>query len=133
MSGNFSDFLEQKLLNHVFGSPAYSQPAGLFLALFTTATDDTSGSGTEVSGNAYARQAIAFGSAASPAGTISNSGVVTFPTATPAGWGTITDFGIYDAVTGGNRLVYGTLTASQTIAAGNRLEFAAAALVISLD
>jgi hypothetical protein len=131
MAGNFSNYLEEQLLNHVFGSTTLSKPS-LYLALFTSATDDAAG-GTEVSGNAYARQTVAFSAAANPAGTIANSGTVTFPVATPSGWGTITDFAIYDALTNGNRLVYGTLAASKTVGAGDRIEFAAGALVITLD
>jgi hypothetical protein len=131
MAGNFSNYLEEAVLNHVFGATTLSKPS-LFLALFTSATDDAAG-GSEVSGNAYARQSIAFAAAANPAGTIANSGVVTFPVATPSGWGTITDFAIYDAATVGNRLVWGTLTASKTVGAGDRIEFAVGALVITLD
>lgn len=128
----FSDYLEQKLLDHVFGSTTFTKPSTLYLALFTSATDDAAG-GTEVSGNAYARQPITFNAAQTPAGTIANAATVTFPVATPSGWGTITDFAIYDAVTTGNRLVYGTLAASKAINAGDRIEFAAGALVITLD
>ena len=54
MSG-FSDYLEDKVLDHVFGGNAYTAPTTLYVALYTVAPSDTGG-GTEVSGGGYARQ-----------------------------------------------------------------------------
>jgi len=125
-----SDYLEAKLLEHVFKATSYTSPATVYLALFTSATDDASG-GTEVSGNGYGRQPITFGAAQSPAGTIQNSGLVAFPSASPSGWGTVTHFAIYDASTNGNRLVWGALSASKTINAGDRIEFAIGDITIT--
>ena len=132
MSFAMSDYLETHLLEHVLKNVSWTSPATVYLALFTSATDEASG-GTEVAGNAYARQSVAWNAAASPAGTISNSGLITFPTATPLDWGTITDIGIYDAFSGGNRLLYGTLAASKTINAGDRIEFLAGSIVVTFD
>ena len=49
----FSDYLEDKVLDHVFGGNAYTAPSTLYVALYTVAPTDTGG-GTEVSGGAYA-------------------------------------------------------------------------------
>lgn len=125
-----SDYLEQKLLEHVFKNTPYTQPSTVYLALFTSATDDAAG-GTEVSGNGYGRQPITFGAAANPAGTIQNSLLIAFPTATPSLWGTVTHFAIYDASSAGNRLVWGALSASKTINAGDRIEFAIGDITIT--
>ena len=54
----FSDYLEDKVLDHVFGGVAYTQPTK-HVALYTVAPTDTGG-GTEVTGGAYARQSVAF-------------------------------------------------------------------------
>ena len=51
-----TDFLEDKILNHVFRNVAYTAPATVYVGLFTTATTDAGG-GTEVTGGGYARQA----------------------------------------------------------------------------
>ncbi len=118
-----SDYLEQKLLEHVFRNISFVSPSTVYLCLYTTATDDGNG-GTEVSGNGYGRQPITFGAAQSPAGTIQNSALISFPTATPSGWGTVTHFAIHDAAIAGNRLVWGALNASKIINAGDRIEFA---------
>ena len=48
----FSDYLEDKVLDHVFGGTAYTAPSTLYVALYTVAPTDTGG-GTEVSGGGY--------------------------------------------------------------------------------
>ena len=42
----FSDYLEDKVLDHVFGGSAYTAPGTLYVGLFTAAPSDTGG-GTE--------------------------------------------------------------------------------------
>jgi hypothetical protein len=124
-----SDFLENELLDHVFRNAAYSQPATVYVGLYT-ATPSDAGGGTEVSGNNYARTAVTFGAAAS--GAIANSGAVTFPQAS-ASWGTVTHFGIFDASTNGNLLAWAALSASKAVGSGDTAEFAIGELDISLD
>ena len=90
-----SNYLENKVLDHVLRNTAFTQPSGLWLALFNntsgnaaanleagTLTDETGTSGT-----AYARKAVTF--AASSSGSAATSATVTFDAAT-ASWGTIT-------------------------------------------
>ena len=100
----------------------------MYVALYTVAPSD-SGGGTEVSGNAYARTAVTFDAASG--GSINNQ-LVTFPTASGGNWGTITHFGIFDAVTAGNLLAHGALTESKVINDGDQLKFSAGNLTISL-
>lgn len=107
---NISTYLEDALLSAVLRQAAYTSPTHVYLALFTAAPN-AGGGGTEVSGGGYARQQIdgsssAFGAPAS--GSTSNGGTITFPTATVT-WGTVTSWGIFDALTGGNLLFFGTL------------------------
>ena len=123
----FSDYLENKVLDHVFGGVAYSAPATLYLALYTSDPGDDN-SGTECSGTAYARQTIAFTVVND---TASNTSAVEFPTAGSA-WGTITHVGILDALTSGNLLAHGALTASKTIASGDVFRVPAGDLDITL-
>lgn len=125
---SFSNYLENKVLLHVFGATAYTAPSTLYVALFTSDPGET-GSGTEVSGGSYARQTIAFTVTGNQA---SNTAAVEFPTAT-ASWGTITYAAIYDAVSGGNLLAYGALTTSKTIASGDVLRIPAGDFDINLD
>jgi len=117
-----SDFLEAALLNHVFRTTNYTKPVTVYVALFTAAPADAGG-GTEVTGGAYARQALTSADAtwAAPgvAGLIDNVAAITFPVASAA-WGTITHLGLFDALTVGNLLMHGALTASKIIGNGDQ-------------
>ena len=123
----FSNYLENKVLDHVFGGVAYGAPATLYLALYTSDPGDDN-SGTECSGTSYARQTIAF---TVTNDTASNTSAVEFPTAGSA-WGTITHVGILDALTSGNLLAHGALTASKTVAQGDVFRVPAGDLDITL-
>lgn len=130
----FSNYLELELLDHVFGAASFSAPASVFFSLHTAdPTDD--GSGTEVSGNNYARKSETNNKTTwtvAASGALSNDIVITF--ATPSGpWGTVTHFGIWDASTGGNLLAHGALDASRAPDDGDTVRFSANALDITLD
>lgn len=124
--GSITDFLENELLDHIF-NVAYTPPTTVYLALSTTTIDDA-GSETEPSGNGYVRKAIAFDAAA--ARLLNQTATVTFDQATGA-WGTITDWAIFDASSGGNMLAYGVLSASKAIVDGNTASVAAGEVDIS--
>ena len=129
MAGGASNYLEGKILDHVLRVSSYSQPAALYVALYTSDPGDGD-SGTEVSGGDYSRKSVTFGSASN--GTSSNSAAVEFSTAT-ADWGTITHVGIRDASTAGNLLFYGSLTSSVAINTNDILRFPVGNLSVSLD
>lgn len=103
---DFSDYLENKILDHVFRNTAYTPPAAVYLGLYTSAPSDAGG-GTEVSGAGYARQAITFGAASG--GAISNTAAVQF-TASGGSYGTVTHVGIFDASSAGNMLAWKAIT-----------------------
>jgi hypothetical protein len=133
VAGSFSDFLELELLDHVFGNAAYTAPATLYVSLFTATPSDTGG-GTEATGGSYARVAVTNNATnwpAAAAGAKANGTAITFPTAS-ASWGVVTQFGIHDASTAGNLLVWGDLTASKTIDSGDTASFAVGELDITL-
>ena len=136
---SFSDYLEDKVLEHVFGGVAYTAPTTLYVGLFTSAASD-SAAGTEVSGNGYARQTAAFTVSGTSPTTAATSAVVEFPEAT-ASWGTITYAGVFDASSAGNMLAYAELTdpsdfttpLSKTISSGDVLRINAGNLKVTLD
>lgn len=133
MAGSFSDFLENELLDHVFGNAAYSAPATLYIALYTDAPTDAGG-GTEVTGGSYARKDVTNNATNFPAasgGTKSNDTVITFVQAT-ADWGNIVAFGIFDASSGGNLLAWGDLTDPKNVDNGDTASFAVGAIDITL-
>ena len=125
-----SDYLENKVLEHVLKNTAYTSPTTVYMALFTAAPSD-SGGGTEVSGSAYARTAITFGAAAS--GAIANSAAVEFPVASGGNWGTITHIGIFDAASSGNLLYWAALNASKVVNDGEQFKVAIGDLDVTED
>ena len=136
---SFSDYLEGKVLNHVFGGTSYTAPATLYVGVFTSASSD-SAAGTEVSGNGYARQSVAFTVSGTSPTTASSSAAVEFPEATGS-WGTVTYAGVFDALTGGNMLAHAQLTdpadfttaLPKTIGTGDILRISAGNLKVTLD
>jgi hypothetical protein len=135
---NASNYLELELLDHLLGGPDFSRPANVWFALFTDSPADDD-SGTEVTGGSYARVEVAnndtnfpAASLVSGAGTKKNGTTIQFPEAT-AGWGTVTHFGIYDAVTGGNLLIHGELGVARAVASGDAPRFLANAFVLTAD
>ena len=124
--GSITDFLEGELLDHVFNI-VYGKPTTVYLGLSTSTIDDT-GNDTEPVGNGYVRKAITFDAAA--ARLLNQTATVTFDEASGA-WGTITDYGIYDAETNGNLMAYGVLSAAKAIVSGNTASIAAGQIDIS--
>ena len=129
MSG-FSDYLEDKVLEHVFGGNAFTAPSTLYVALYTVAPSDTGG-GTEVSGGAYARQTATFTVSGTNPTTASNTAAIEYPSAT-ADYGTVVAVGVLDASSGGNLLAYSTLDSSKVVSSGDVFRFNAGDLDITL-
>lgn len=141
---NLTNFAENKLVDAFARGQSLGAPATWYVALLTNVADAEAGTVTEVSGGSYARASIAAslaawagtqsaGSTVASTGTggqTSNNAAINFATPT-AGWGTVTHFAIYDAVTGGNAWAIAPLSTSQSIATGNTVSFAAGALTIT--
>jgi len=125
----FTDYLENKIIDHMLRNQAYTPPSTVYVALFTSATDDTGG-GTEVSGGSYARQAVTLSAASG--GASSNTANITFPQATAA-WGTITHVALMDALTGGNMLMHSPLDESKTVNNGDTFKINAGDLDVTVD
>lgn len=151
-----TDFLENKIIDWLMRAQAIgitgasagagSGPATLYVALYTTTPTDST-AGTEVTGGSYARVAVTSSLASwagtqsagsttassGTGGTTSNNGAVTFPAPT-ANWGLVTGFGLLDASTAGNLLIYAALTTPKTINSGDAApSFAAGALTFQSD
>lgn len=122
-----SDYAENLALKFLLTADTATRPTAWFVALFTTATNDTSG-GTECVGTNYARQSVAW---TVTADTAANTSTITFPTAGGA-WGTITHVAIHDASTAGNRLFHGAVTTSKDISSGDTFQITAGSLTITL-
>jgi hypothetical protein len=124
-----SNYLENALLNATLRNTTYTSPTTVYAALFTSDPTDA-GSGTECTGSGYARKAITF-AAPSNGVTTNSAAACEFDQAT-GDWGTLTHFAIFDALTTGNMLYYGALTASKTIANGDVFKFATSSVTVTL-
>jgi hypothetical protein len=127
---DFSDYAENKLIDHIFRGLAYTAPATLYFALYTAAPSD-SGGGTEVTGGSYARVGVTpnstnfantqnsgTGASSGTGGQTSNLTAITFPTPS-ANWGSVTHMAILDASSGGNFIVTKALTVAKTVNNGD--------------
>lgn len=125
---NFSNYLENALINATLRNTSYTSPTTVYVGLFTTDPTDA-GTGTEVAGGSYARTAVTFGAPSN--GVATNNADVTFPTATGS-WGTITHVGVHDASTTGNLLYHSSLTTSKTVGSGDVFKISTGNLSVTL-
>jgi hypothetical protein len=124
----FSNYLENALIDAVLRNTTYTSPATVYVSLYTSDPTDAD-SGTEVSGGSYARTAVTMGAPSN--GVTTNSADVTFPTCT-ASWGTVTHIGIHDASTSGNLLFHTPLDTSKTIDSGDIFKITSGNLSVTL-
>ena len=124
-----SNYLENALLNATLRNTSYTSPTTVYAALFTSDPTDA-GTGTECTGTGYTRKAITF---AAPSGgvTTNSAAACEFDQAT-GDWGTITHFGIFDALTTGNLLYYGALTIPKVISSGDVFKFSTSSVSVTL-
>lgn len=131
---SFSDYLENKLLDHIFNDAAYTAPS-TYLALCTTVPTDASTGSTIVEANytGYARVQInASDMSAAASGSKTNSAAITFAACT-SGSSTIIGWAICDASTVGNMLVWGTCTSTVVSTTQTPATIAIGGLVVTLD
>jgi len=133
-----SNYLEGKLADLLFQNTAYTAPSTYIALATATFGEDNSGTANEPTGTgSYARELVENDGATSPYwnthvdGLTDNNGDITFTTAT-ASWGTIANFGVYDALTTGNLLFHGALSASKAVDTDDTFKFATGDLDITL-
>ena len=114
--GSKSNYLELRILDHVLGAGTVTTPATVYFALFSAMPSDTGG-GTELSGSGYARLAVTNDATNFPAATTNGTsgkgekklGVAQSFAANSGGvnWATVVGWGLLDASSGGNLLLWG--------------------------
>ncbi|MDP3013343.1 MAG: hypothetical protein Q8M92_03815 [Candidatus Subteraquimicrobiales bacterium] len=139
MAGSFSNYAENKVLDHLVGKTSFTMPT-VWVALVTTDATDASTGETLVEpateDTAYARKSTAGSDwDAASGGATANAAAITFATATGEGWGTIIGFALVDSATvgEGNVLAWGELGVDKTISAGDTASFAIGDLDVTLD
>tara|TARA_R110002167_G_scaffold43642_1_gene131751 strand:+ start:16252 stop:16671 length:420 start_codon:yes stop_codon:yes gene_type:complete len=136
----FSNYLEDKIINHVFGGTAYTAPSTCYVALYTSApTESSASTANEVSGGGYARQSVGWTIQGSGTARALSNAALTFPAAT-SDWGSVTHAAVVDHVTAGNILSYETLTKTdystanpKTVNTGDIFQIDAGNLRVELD
>lgn len=126
-----SNYLENKIIDHVLRATAYTTPGTLiYVALYQTDPTDAD-AGAEVSGGNYARQQVTAWDDPGATRATQNTNAITFPTAS-ASWGTVGYIGIRDAAAAGNLLFYGQLTTSKIIGINDTFSHPAGGIDVSL-
>jgi hypothetical protein len=134
----FTDATERAILDHVLTDPAWTPPATLYIGLSSTTPTEAGGNFTEPSGGAYARVATTSADWSAASGTApavkTTTATKTFPTAT-ATWvsgANLTHFGLFDASSAGNLVVWGALTTAKPVTSGDVASFEAGGLTLKL-
>ncbi len=131
---SYSNFLEQAILDHLFGLATWTAPAALWVGLSTADPGDDATGLAEPVGNNYGRVQVDPGSTnwLRTASTVDNKGIISFLEASGS-WGTITHVCLFDAETTGNLLTSFALSAPKAVASGDTPRFAIGALDNTLD
>ena len=129
MSDALTDTFENRILTWLLTTNSATRPTAWYVGLYLSGNQPSdSSAGTELSGNAYARQSVSFSVTNNVA---TNSSTITFPTATGS-WGTVTYAGIFDAQTAGNLIAYAQLGASKVIDTNDILQISGSSLSLTL-
>jgi len=123
-----SNYLENALINGTLRATNFTAPAAVYVSLHTADPTDA-GTGAEVSGGSYVRQAATFGAPSNGASTATAD--ITYPQAT-ASYGTVGWIGIWDASTSGNLLYHSPLNTSKTIDTGDIFKITSGSLTVTL-
>lgn len=126
---DLTDHAENLLLDWLMTAGAATRPTAWYVALHTSAPTDAAPSTGELSGLGYARQAATF---TVTGDTADNDADLTFGPNTTTDWGTVTHASIWDALTTGNCLWHGALTASKAVAVGDEFKIAAGSLTVTM-
>ena len=124
----FSNYLENALINATLRNTTYTSPAAVYVGLYTSDPTDAN-TGTEVSGGSYTRTAVTMGAPSN--GVSTNTAAVEFPQASGS-WGTVGWIGILDASSSGNLLYHTALDTSKTISSGDIFKIAIGGLSVTL-
>lgn len=148
-------YFSEKILNNIFnGGTPYVLPLAhdtsgsctAWLGLFTSSVgtgaleEGGTGVGNEVSGSGYERVQIttsmfnaAQDTATSTGTQLTNAQQIEFGPASGGNWGTIAYWGLFDAETSGNLIMYGQISPTQTINDGSSLYFPVGDFKITMD
>jgi hypothetical protein len=130
--GGFSNYWENEVMNHTMGKSSIKSPS-VYIGLSASDPNDDGSGLNEPDSNSYSRvRTYAEDWDAAFNGCIENVNDISFPLAVE-NWGLITHFALFDAATGGNMIVWGTLSPSKNISSGEIPKFTAGDLIMGLN
>jgi hypothetical protein len=137
MAGALSNYAEGAIAHLLLRGTAFTSPGVVYLALFTSDPGEA-GSGSETTYTNYTR--VSCGATPSAAftaidstGMTQNANTIVFPAVGGVSSVTITHWALFDALTTGNMLLFGPLTASKTLDPTDVPSFPANSLKITFD
>ena len=107
----------QRVANAAVGTGTLTAPTNSYAALYSTVLT-AAGTGTEISGNGYSRQSVAFSIAD---GVATSTGNVVF-TCSTNNWPTVRSLAILDNTSGGNMMFYQSI-APRNVRVGDVVNF----------
>ena len=126
----FSNYLEDQITGWINGTTFATAPTATFVQLYNGDPLDTGLGGTPL----YTRISVASGGwtrGTGGNGTLTNTGVITI-TSSAASGATATHVAVFNAITSGDMLFAGLLSAPKTIATGDEVKFNATALTLTV-
>lgn len=126
MTLEMTNYTEDLVINRLLRAEAYTPPPNVFLALFSTSTDDD-GSGTEAAGGSYSRQAVTLSAASG--GATASTNTITYVNMPAGSW---TNAALFDASSGGNMLWHGPLPSPRITSGGQTIQIGVGDIVIGL-
>ena len=130
-----SDYLEPKLLDHIFGKTEFTRPTDLYIGISTSAFTESDNGTTAAAkepaydsttpsyfGDGYSRVQIDNNAQYNVSSeSIKNTSGIDFPEAGGSGWGSIQYWAIFDSNTStANMLMHGSFTSAVTVSAGSQ-------------
>jgi hypothetical protein len=130
--GALSNYAEASIVNHFLRNTAVSSPVTVYLALYESDPGEAN-TGDETAYTDYARQASTW-EAINGSGQTMNAGSIAFPANGNAVASVIiTHAAVFDALTGGNMIIYGALSSPKTLEVDDILSFAINSVTLTLD
>jgi len=128
---SFSNYAEVAALNWLFTVTAVTRPTAWYVAIHTADPTEDGSVGELNSGNDanFVRKTVTFVDAVDGI-SLSESGVSWTPT---AGSFDVSHVSVWDALTGGNCLIYGALAIARTVTNASPFAISAGDLIASLD
>jgi len=132
MAGSKTNYVEQKILDLMYGGQSWTPGANSVIALYTVAPGE-GGGGTEANYTSYQRVTVTNDLTTWPSANPKLNGIeFAFPTATGDQAGNIVGVGVFESA-GSNMIGFATLAVAKPVLTGDTPKFPAGSLSFSED